>query len=186
MEQVLPVEGGGKALLYMNEGVAEVIAEHPDDGLGLYKAWLRGGKGGQILVGTLTPEGQCLKRRRRFSVRELELKGCWPVKDCKITLAFPFEHKNWYCEQNPERLIADPLLRGQIKGAMMCCRDGNSIFLAVPFRKETSVVLDAAFCLGKVETIHGVPHIVWEFNKSGLLQFPDKAERTGKSLHKKG
>ena len=113
------------------------------------------------------------------------LKEKW-IKECKIKLVFPFERKNWYCEQHPERLIADPVLKGQIKGPMMCCKCENSIFLAVPFRKECSIFLDASFCFGRVETVHGSPHIVWEFSKLGKLQFPKQMEMPGNSLCDKG
>ena len=94
MEMSMPLNGGGKVLVRWNAGTAEVFAEHPDDGLGLYKVWLCGETGEQVLVGTLTPEEHCLKRTRRFSIRELESKGCWPIKECKIKLVFPFERKN--------------------------------------------------------------------------------------------
>lgn len=186
MERTFSVDGGGRIQLLWEGGRVEVAVERPDDGLGLYKAWLCGVEGGQILVGTLAPEGGRLKRRRWFYIRELEATGCWPVKDGKILLAFPFEHRNWYCEQHPERLVADPILRAQIKGAMMCCRDGDSVFLALPFRKEISVMLNAVFCFGRVEIINGSLHIVWKFSKSGVLLPPDKEGGAGNCGREKG
>ena len=172
MEQRLRVEGEGSACLHIGKEVVEVVVERTDDGIGLYKAWLWGGKGKQVLVGTLVPESAVLKRKRRFSIEELKFNRCWPVEGCRIVLSFPFENRKWYCEQEPEKLISDPVLKGQIKGSMMCSKKGDRTWLAAPFQKEHLVMLNAAFCLGRVEAIHGSPYIIWEFDGVGRLRFP--------------
>ena len=56
MEQRIEMRGGG-SLTFRQEGTKlQLEAERPEDGRGLYKAWLRGSRGGKLLLGTLAPE----------------------------------------------------------------------------------------------------------------------------------
>lgn len=79
MEQRFALDGGVGALSVREEGPrASIAAERPDDGRGLYKAYLRG-RGGSVLLGTMTPENGRLLVRRTFSLDELRRRGAWPV-----------------------------------------------------------------------------------------------------------
>ena len=63
---------GGRGWLTVREENGRVRAEAqlPDDGRGLYKAWLLGERG-RALAGTFVPEGGALKLRRALSLDEL-------------------------------------------------------------------------------------------------------------------
>lgn len=173
MEQMLVLDGGGTIRLTPDGPRVKIQVERPNDGRGLYKVWLYGAGGQQILLGTLMPEGSALKLNRSLSVGELERCGCWPLKGGRVKLAFSFSNnRKWYREQHPEMLVSDPILRGQIKGSMMCCREEEGFCLAVPFRRDRPVTLDAIFCLGRVELLEGTPYMIWRFNKRGRPMSP--------------
>ena len=90
MEQRFALDGGVGALSVREEGPrASIAAERPDDGRGLYKAYLRG-RGGSVLLGTMTPENGRLLVRRTFSLDELRRRGAWPVLGGAAELAFSF------------------------------------------------------------------------------------------------
>ena len=90
MEQRFALDGGVGALSVREEGPrASIAAERPDDGRGLYKAYLRG-RGGSVLLGTMTPENGRLLVRRTFSLDELRRRGAWPVLGGAAEMAFSF------------------------------------------------------------------------------------------------
>ena len=89
MEQRFTLEGGG-VLTVREEGLRAVVtAQRPNDGRGLYRAYLQGA-GGQVLLGTMAPEGAALKVRRTFSLDELRRKGAWPPRGGRAELSFSF------------------------------------------------------------------------------------------------
>lgn len=182
MEERLNMGGGGTLTLVQDGPRVRMEAERPADGRGLYKVWLHGDQGGKLLLGTLAPEGGALRLRRTLSVGALERAGCWPQFRAEAILAFSFaEQGGWYCEQHPERLLADPVLKGQINGAMLCRREGEHFSLAVPLRTDAPVALSALFCLAQVERWNGRPHLVWQFDGSGQPKIPHKKEGSGQT-----
>ena len=175
VEDRIPMRGGGTLTLRQEGPRIHMEAERPADGRGLYKAWLHGDQGGKLLLGTLAPEGGRLILRRTLSVGALERAGCWPQFWAESPLAFAFAAQGggrWYCEQHPERMLGDPVLRGQLRGAMLCRREEDGFSLAVPFRTDSPVALSALFCLARVERWEGRAHLVWTFDSSGQPQIP--------------
>ena len=180
METTVEMQGGGR-LTVRQEGVRAVLeAVRPDDRRGLYKVWLRGRGGKEFLLGTLTPQEGKLRLRRVLPLGELERAGCWPEFWAESVLAFPFdreEAEGWYCEQHPEGLFADSLLKGQIPGPMLCRREKGGFSLGAPFRTDRPFALPGLFCLARVELREGRPWLVWEFGPDGLPRLPAPGPR---------
>ena len=106
---------------------------------------------------------------------ELERAGCWPRFRAEGVLAFSFAAQGgrWYCEQHPERLLADPVLRAQVRTSMLCQKEASGFSLAAPFRTDRAVPLAALFCLARVERWDGRPHLVWSFDQEGRPKMPE-------------
>ena len=179
MEERFAMEGGG-TLTVRQEGVrVHMEAERPEDGRGLYKVWLRGDQGGKLLLGTLVPERGALRLRRTLSLGALERAGCWPWFRAEAALAFSFAARTdgrWYCEQHPERMVADPVLKAQISGSMLCRKEPEGFVLSAPFGTDRPVCLPSLFCLAGVERREGRLHMVWHFNAEGEPEFPREKE----------
>lgn len=175
LEERMNMGGGGVLTLERDGSRVTLRAERPADGLGLYKVWLRGEQGGKLLLGTLAPEHGALCLRRTLSVGELERAGCWPRFRAEGVLAFSFAAQGgrWYCEQHPERLLADPVLRAQVRTSMLCQKEASGFSLAAPFRTDRAVPLSALFCLARVERWDGRPHLVWSFDQEGRPKMPE-------------
>lgn len=175
MEERLNMRGGGTLILRRDGPRVHLEAERPADGRGLYKVWLHGDQGGKLLLGTLAPENGALRLRRTLSVDQLERAGCWPQFRAEAPLAFSFTARDsrWYCEQHPERLLSDPVLRGQIQGPMLCRKETEGFSLAAPFRPDCPAPLSALFCLAQVERREGRPHLVWSFDQEGRPKVPE-------------
>ena len=182
MEEHLSMNGGGVLTLRQEGPRVHIQAERPADGRGLYKVWLHGDHGGKLLLGTLVPEGGALRLSRVVSVSALERAGCWPRFRAEAPLAFSFSDQpggRWYCEQHPERLVSDPLLRSRLRGAMLCRRQDGAFALSAPFRTDRPVRLPALACLARVERRDGQLHMVWEFDSQGNPKPPHKLEESG-------
>lgn len=174
MERRFEMAGGGVLRLEQNGPRVRLEAERPADGRGLYKAWLTGQSGGRYLLGTLVPEGERLIVRRTVSLGELERARCWPLAGAEAPLAFPFRApERWYCEQAPARLVKDPVLRGQLRGPMLCCRQPDGFCLAAPLRPECPVALNGLFCFARAQKIDGKFYLVWAFDGAGEPVLPD-------------
>ena len=175
------MQGGGTLSLRQDGPRLHLDAVRPEDGRGLYKVWLTGQGGERVLLGTMAPEGGRLRLSRTLSVSRLQQQGCWPVEGAEAALAFPFAAtQRWYCEHNPQSLIQDPLLREQMKGAMLCRKKGDGFCLAAPFSPDRPVALTALFCLAQVESLEGRPHFIWNFDAKGSPKLPYKMEGKGK------
>lgn len=176
MEERMNMRGGGSLTLRREGSKVVLEAERPLDGQGLYKVWLHGDRGGKLLLGTLAPENGALRLRRTLSIGALERAGCWPQFWAEAPLAFAFASQGgrWYCEQHPERLVDDPVLRGQIRSSMLCQREAGGFSLAAPFRCDRPTPLPALFCLARVERWEGVPHLVWRFDAEGRPRIPER------------
>ena len=164
------MRGGGWLAVRQEGPRVHMEAERPADGKGLYKVWLHGDQGGKFLLGTMAPEEGVLRLRRALSAATLERAGCWPRFWAEAPLAFPFSPRSgasWYCEQHPERLLADPVLRDQIPGPMLCLRDGEGFSLSAPFRTDRAFPMPALFCLARTERREGRLCLVWRFDREG-------------------
>jgi len=176
----LEMRGGGVLRLRQEGPRVHMEAERPEDGRGLYKVWLHGDQGGKLLLGTLAPEGGRLRLRRTLSVGELERAGCWPQFRAAAVLSFSFQEREpggWYCERKPDRLVSDPVLKGQLNCSMLCRRSGEGFSLAAPFRTNCPIPLTALFCLARVERRNGQPHLVWSFDREGIPRLPPQKGR---------
>jgi hypothetical protein len=162
----LNMEGGGTLTLDQNGPKVRFEAERAEDNAGLYKVWLRGSHGGKCVLGTLAPEGNCLRLCRTLSVGELERSGCWPVEQAEAALAFSFSGC-WYCEQHPEQWLSDTALREHLRGPMLCRKENNLVCLASPFRTDRPIVLPELFCLAHLEQVEGQTCLVWTFDHQG-------------------
>lgn len=184
MKERLAMEGGGTLTLRQDGVRVHMEAERPADNRGLYKVWLRGDQGGKLLLGTLAPEEGALRLRRTLSVGALERAGCWPRFRAEAPLAFSFAAPpggKWYCEQHPERMVSDPVLKAQISGAMLCRKEGEGFVLSVPFGTDRPVRLPSLFCLAGVERREGGLHMVWHFDEDGWPVLPHKKEGPGQT-----
>ena len=172
--------GGSGTLTLRQEGPRiHMDAQRPADGKGLYKVWLHGDHGGKFLLGTLVPENGLLRLHRTLAIDTLDRAGCWPRFRAEASLAFAFTGQNgsrWYCEHHPDHLVADPLLKEQLKDAMLCRREQDCFSLAAPFRTDRPMCLPALFCLSQVERWNGQLHLVWHFDSHGQPKLPHKKE----------
>lgn len=176
------MRGGGTLVTEQEGSRVRFLARRPMDGKGLYKVWLHGDRGGKLLLGTLVPEGEEMELRRTLSVGELERAGCWPQFRAEAPLTFPFSERDrgrWYCEQHPERLLRDPVLKKQVRGPMLCQKGADGFYLAAPFCTDRPVSLEGLFCLSRVEKWSGGPHMVWSFERDGAPKCPNKKETPG-------
>lgn len=184
VEERLEMRGGGTLVLRQEGNRIHMEAERPADGQGLYKAWLHGDHGGKYLLGTLTPENGRLKLYRVVSVGTLERAGCWPQFWAEAPLAFSFHGQpagKWYCEQHPDQLVADPILKSLLGSSMLCKKEEDGFSLAAPFRIDSPTPLNTLFCLASVERWDGRTHLVWKFDQEGNPQIPNKIECTGQT-----
>ena len=180
MEQKLEMRGGGTLTLRRDGPRILVEAVRPRDDRGLYKVWLLGQRGGRLLLGTMAPEGNVLRLWRTISQGELERAGCWPASGAEAVMAFSFSGgERWYREAHPERMIRDPLLRGMIRGPMLCRKEGDGFRLAAPFRTDGPVALEPLFCLARPERLEGKLHLVWTFDREGKPKVPHKTGGSG-------
>ena len=167
------MEGGG-TLSLEEEGLrVHLRAVCPDDGRGLYKVWVRG-RGGSLLLGTLTPENGRLALSRTLSRSTLGQAGCWPVTGGNTVLLFPFteqseEGEPWRPEPDPARLCRDPLLRALLRGrtGFFSGQEGEARLLAAPFSDQKEFPLPVLFCLAQVEERAGRRWLVWRFDRAG-------------------
>ena len=179
---VLPAGGGdrvrgqftleyGGVLSLWEEGERVFFrVEGLEDTGNLYKVWLAGGEGHEMLLGTPASERGALWLFRMISRKQLEYAGCWPVHCVrveKIPKKIKEEEGQWYCERKPEELI--PMLKGKEdrEGGMLFCRNARGIWMAAPFSVGKPVVLSELFCFAVPKRIRGNWHLIWCFDREG-------------------
>lgn len=168
MEQKLDMVGGGWLTMRWDERRVAMEARRPADGRGLYKVWLHGRQGSEMLLGTLVPEGNVLRLSRTLLRSELEQAGCWPPERAEARLTFSFSQgTGWYREPHPERFVREAYLRRQLNGAMLCRREGEGVCLAAPFRTDAPMLMPSLFCLVRIEALDGKHHLLWRFDRNG-------------------
>lgn len=170
MERKWEMKGGGWLTVYREGPRVRMEAVRPADKKGLYKVWLQGEQGKRLLFGTLAPGENGLELRKTMSLGELERSGCWPLVGAECRLAFSFgepRKEGWYCEQHPEKLLSDPLVKSWVRGPMWCRRSEAGFCLAAPFQISRPVALTGLFCLAKAEKWADGLHLVWRFDAKG-------------------
>lgn len=170
--QEIRLNGGGTLTLQQEGAWVRIQAQRKDDGRGLYKVWVHG-RSGQMLLGTLAPEGGQLCLRRRLSCSELERCGCWPVTGGRSVLAFSFRRDAGTREDHPEQLVQDAVLRQALRGKSVLLRRTEGGFqLLLPFEVGQPFPLVPLFCLSKLQTVEGQRYAVFFFDREGKPMQP--------------
>lgn len=190
MEQRFSLVGGRGTLTLREEGPRAVFeAEVPDDGRGLYKAYLTG-RGERYLLGTLVPERGKLRLRRTVPVEELRRRDLWPPAGGTAELSFAFQKgaqtpntaaqsqppEGWSGEPYPGRLLEDRLLSRAaetLHGALLCHVPGG-FRLALPYGEGREFPLALLFCFASLELLEEKFFIIFSFNHRGCPIFPHK------------
>lgn len=175
MEHQIDLEGGGRLEVREEGAKVHLSVVRGLDGAGLYKAWLRGDQG-ELLLGTLIPEGPQLRLERTMSQDALRAAGCWPVTGGRTGLVFSFSQEekepalsDWRWEHRPGRLFLDPLLSETAAawGPMLFRKDGDGFQLAAPLDPLRPFPMTALFCFGWTVTIDGQLHVAFSFDREG-------------------
>ena len=187
-ERYALAEGKGRLTVRAAEGRVACEAMLPDDGRGLYKAYLSGPQG-RFPLGALLPEGGTLVLRRTLSVGELERRGVWPPTGGGVELAYPAQRHpaappappGWVREAQPGRLMGEMLLArcaGAAEGALLR-REEDGFSLALPFRTDRRFPQTPLFCFAKVENLGEEHYAIFCFNRCGCPRPPHKGETQG-------
>lgn len=170
MRKQFSLEGGGMLSLWEEGERVFFRVEGPECVGYVYKVWLTGERGDEMLLGTPGQEHKMLRLFRTISRSQLEYAGCWPV--CGVRMQkIPKrsrEEGQWYCEEHPERLIPY-LFKNKKRGdrGMLCRKRQDEIQLACPFFHERPVLLSELFCFAQVKNINGMRYLVWCFDGDG-------------------
>ncbi len=153
--------GGGMEWKVTQQGPRAVIEVwRPDQGDGLYKAYLVG-QSGRCLLGTLMPEEGRLYLRRTVTVDHLQRQGTWPVKQVEEELVCPFRPSDspvsW--EDPVLRRSARNLPRHTVRREQ---EGGFSLYF--PFDSRAPFPLTPVFCFARLER----GQLVFSFEKGGL------------------
>lgn len=182
MEQRLKLEGGGWLEVREDGTRARLRVQRGLDGAGIYKAWLRGAAG-EMLLGTLAPEGQYLRLERTISLEALREGGCWPVTGGRTALTFSFApqqspppSRNWRWEHRPGRLFSDPVLAEAATGwgPMLWREDEGGFQLAAPLDPLRPFPLTPIFCFAAAVAIEGRTHAMFSFTAQGTPRVPER------------
>ena len=166
MERQLEMTGGGSLRITEDGGLVRLDARREEDGRGLYKVWLQGEESGQLLLGTLCPDGGRLRLCRRLTRQSLACSGCWPLAGARCVLAYPFE-QGWVRTLCPS--IADEVVRAGLEGyqVLLHRREEGGFRLAFALDPRRPFPLTPLFCLGQVERVEGELCVVYTFDGQG-------------------
>lgn len=180
MEERLELEGGGLLEIREDGARAQLSVRRGLDGAGLYKVWIQGGQG-ELLLGTLTPEGQYLRLERTMSKSALAQAGCWPVTGGRTALVFSFldqealqPQPSWRWEHRPGGRLGDPVLRESAAswGPMLIRESQHGFELAAPLDPERPFPMTPLFCFAQVLRVDGQLHAAFAFDLQGNPQPP--------------
>lgn len=184
MEEKFPVAKGWLTCRQTGQR-AELLLELPNDGRGLYRAWVQG-PGGKTELGTLLPEGGCLRLARGFPIQELQRRGCWPVTGGQVQMTYAFSGapsgpampKGWGRLAQPDQCFPhDPVLAQAARQAgscLRCRRETGAFSLAWPWEPRRPFPLSPLFCLAQVKSLGGRPHVVFSFAPDGTPVIPQE------------
>ena len=170
-------EGRGWLTVREEQNRAVCAAQLPNDGKGLYKCWLTGA-GGKALLGTFVPQGGVLWLERTLTISELERQGAWPPEGGQAVQAFSFDGvekipAGWQREDNPGRLMGEPLLAAAARGPALIRLDENGFLLAYLYRKDRPFPLTPLFCFARLETLEGRDYLCFPFRPGGCPRLDD-------------
>ena len=189
MEDKFPVAGGWLTCRHAG-GRAELLLELPNDGRGLYRAWVQG-PGGRTELGTLLPEGGCLRLGRSFPIQELQRRGCWPVTGGQVQMTYaisgagsspsgPAAPRGWGRLTQPGPCFPhDPVLALAARRAgpcLRCRRESGEFLLAWPWQPRQPFPLPPLFCLAQVKSLGGQPHVVFSFAPDSTPVVPPEGQ----------
>lgn len=166
-------------LFCQDDGMRCVLcAEAPDNRQGLYKVYVQGAAG-QMLLGTMMPEGNMLRLRRSMSIAELRRQGCWPLKGAEAELSFAFDGareavpEGWEIAKSPDTLVEDEVLRqcvGHARGLLLR-REENGFLLAAPYGERSPFPLTPLFCFASLRQIGHRRYVFYRFSRDGKPKF---------------
>lgn len=164
-------EGRGWLNLREEGGRMFCQAQMPDDKTGLYKCWLQGPRG-EALLGTFIPEEGGLALTRTLPVGELERQGAWPPCGARAAMVFPFSGGDrlptgWSMEQEPGRLLGEPLLAAAAPGPALVRREAYGFMLAYPYKADRPFPLTPLFCFARLERLGGRDYLCFPFRPGG-------------------
>lgn len=172
MEWRYALEGGG-SLTVEEAGLRAVLtAERPEDGRGLYKAYLRG-PSGRALLGTLAPEGGRLRIRRTLTLDDLKRQGAWPPVGGEAELAFSFGRDRapagWRWTDPAGLRFGEEALQAMAvrQGRVLLCSEGEGFLLACPFSCAQPFPMPALFCLAEPVLLEGERYVRFHFDRDG-------------------
>ena len=157
---------------------ATLTARRPDDGKGLYKAWLVGQQG-RYLLGTMAPEGNVLSVKRTLSLDELRRSGAWPPERAEAELSCVFPGAalpdGWQMAADPASLFQDRELSkaaGRLSGVLVK-KDGGGFRLAVSYEEGREFPMTVLFCFCELRELGGKAYAIFCFDEGGWPCFPN-------------
>lgn len=178
----LTLEGGGWLEVREDGPRVQLSVGRGQDGGGLYKAWAYGARG-EVLLGTLIPEGRYLRLERTISKSALEQDGCWPITGGRTSLVFSFaaqaESKpefSWRWDSRPASRIRDPVLQEAAAawGPMLFRESEQGFQLAAPLDPERPFPLTPLFCFAQPIRVDGQLHAAFFFDDQGQAILPPR------------
>ncbi|NCB62667.1 MAG: hypothetical protein EOM52_03490 [Clostridia bacterium] len=166
-------------LIIKEDGPRAVLtARRPDDGRGLYKAWLVGARG-RYLLGTMAPEGKSLGVKRTISLDELRRSGAWPPERAEAELSFAFPGAElppgWSLAADPASLFSERELSravGGLSGALVKM-DSGGFQVAAPYDEKKEFPITPLFCFSQVKELGGKTYTIFCFDDTGWPYFPN-------------
>lgn len=162
-------EQGGKATLRLS---------CPNDGKGLYKAYVLG-PSGRCLLGTMTPDRTRLCLTKTLGVDALRQRGCWPVRGVERELSFPFQPPGaplpGWCPPPQGLPWAEDALRNAFERTrcpLYRAEPGGGFTLAYPYAPERPFPLPALFCLARTACLQGRVYLLFSFDSAGRPTLP--------------
>ena len=169
---MLEMDGGGTLQLWEDGGRVNFLCRRHLHTDGLYKVWIRG-DGGEILLGTMAPEGNALTLRRSVWGGELERYGCWPVRSARCRMAYSFQKRDEWCwEEMPQRLVDRETAEIAEWSRMLYRKRQDGFQLAVPYRDGCTLPLAHLFCMAQSEMIGKQLGLIWHFDAGGHPVWP--------------
>ena len=182
MQWQFPLEHGGRANLVEEGTRIHISLVYPDDRQGLYKAWILGGGGGRMLLGTLTPERGSLRLSRVMSRSALEHCGCMPPSGVDVVMTHSFQQKHtpkppkWIWEKTLTDALPAPILDicvTHLDGGYLLTSD-SGLQLAIPLRHDRPFPIPALFCFCEIAQVDGRECTLFHFNEEKMPIFSHK------------
>ncbi len=183
MERRFTLEGGGQLEVREEGAQVHLSVRRGLDGAGLYKVWVRGDQG-ELMLGTLIPDGRYLRLERTMSRDSLAAGGCWPIAGGKTVLAFTFSQQeeekkqaDWRWEHRPSLRLHDPVLREAAAawGSMLIREDQRGFQLAAPLDPYRPFPITPLFCFGQPVRVDGQTHVAFSFDVEGNPRAPEQS-----------